>query len=60
MYRDDCFTFTYRGTPLLAWYVKEMRRVPLDAGRYEATMSTINQRREINLAIDNFKEVFGL
>lgn len=55
------FHFFYRGTLIYKWDAVEDTESPVDAGAYEDTASTRNQRKEIQKSIQNFREaVFSL
>jgi hypothetical protein len=50
------FHFYYRGTLIYKWDADENKGAPVNAGEYEDTPSTRNQRKEIEKAIENFNE----
>lgn len=50
------FGFSYRGTLIYRWDAQRDEEQALDAGAFEGTASTRNQRREIARAIDEFRE----
>jgi len=55
------YHFFYRGTPIYRWNALKDIGQAIDAGKFEDTASTRNQRKEIMKAIENFKEaVFNL
>lgn len=55
------FHFFYRGTLIYKWNGVRDEGQEVNAGTYEATASTMNQRKEIQKAIENFKAtVFAL
>lgn len=62
--QDGKVIFHYRGTPIMAYDLRERTREKLNAGAFEETPSTRNQRKQIHEAIDEFElqlfgEVFG-
>lgn len=60
VYTTDKFSFYYRGTLIYEWYPHLQAFMLVDAGPYEQTMATQNQRREIITAIENFCEVYNI
>ena len=50
------FLYSYRGTLIYGWDAYNDVTMELDAGAFDKTASTINQRREIQKAIADFKE----
>lgn len=52
----NIFHFYYRGTLIYKWNAVTDDKIGVTAGEYEHTVSTQNQRREIEKAISNFKE----
>jgi flagellar hook assembly protein FlgD len=51
----NVYHFYYRGTLIYKWDAINDKGHTVPAGKYEDTMSTSNQRREIKKAIENFK-----
>jgi hypothetical protein len=50
------FGFAYRGTLIYRWDAQRDEEQALDAGVFEGTASTRNQRREIARAISEFRD----
>lgn len=53
----NIFHFFYRGTVIYKWDAVNNQGGEVDAGEYEGTASTRNQRKEIKSAIENFASV---
>lgn len=51
------FHFFYRGTLIYKWNLDKDEGGPVNAGEFENTASTRNQRKEIEKAIEEFRRV---
>lgn len=58
-YDGALFLYFYRGTLIYGWNAERDEEIEYDAGDFEGTVSTRNQRKEIQQAIADFRDVMG-
>lgn len=56
-FTNDVFGFYYRGTLIYTWDAVGNQGFEQNAGKFEGTDSTRNQRKEILKAIENFNQI---
>jgi hypothetical protein len=52
--------FSYRNTPICCMFLDDMKVTTINAGEFENTPSTINQRKTIQKAVEEVRKAAGL